>query len=291
VSDLNSSAMEKRLIINADDFGICEGVNKGIVEAHCKGVLTSGTIMVNMLAAEQAVESARGLANFGVGIHLNLTEGRPVSKEEDVKCMLDSDGKFALSAGKLAIRAALRGKVRAAIEAELSAQIQWVIDRGIKPTHLDSHKHIHSFPAIFRIVCRLAKQFGIPAIRFCYEPERVSSSPWPMSDAQGRTRATIVRIMAKVNRWQDKGFFKTDALYGVAHTGKININFFRAVSLYNPYRTAEVMTHPGYIYDLDASQTRLVNQREAELEALCSEKTKQFFKEAGIKLVHYGELR
>jgi predicted glycoside hydrolase/deacetylase ChbG (UPF0249 family) len=100
--------------------------------------------------------------------------------------------------------------------------------------------------------------------------------------------------MAKINRWQSINarmyFFKTDALLGVAHTGNINVNFFRAVSLYNTVSTAEVMTHPGYIYDLDTSSTRLLKQREAELEALCSEKTKNFLKEAGIKLINYGQL-
>jgi predicted glycoside hydrolase/deacetylase ChbG (UPF0249 family) len=93
-----------------------------------------------------------------------------------------------------------------------------------------------------------------------------------------------------MNRLQNRSFFKTEALLGVAHTGNINVNFFRAVSLYNTAATAEAMTHPGYTYDLDASSTRLVKQREVELEALCSEKTKQYFKDAGVKLVHYGRL-
>jgi predicted glycoside hydrolase/deacetylase ChbG (UPF0249 family) len=96
--------------------------------------------------------------------------------------------------------------------------------------------------------------------------------------------------MAKINRLQNPSFFKTDALLGVNHVGKINTAFMRAVSLYNIASTAEVMTHPGYIYDLDATRTRLVKQREIEIEALCSEKTKQSFNEAGIKLIHYGQL-
>ena len=287
---VNWRVMERRIIINADDFGLCEGVNKGIVEAHSKGVLTSATLMVNMPAAEQAVDLAKHLPKLGVGVHLNLTNGKPLCQNEGVKLLLNAEGDFGLSQGKLAIASLITGKVRAAIEAELVAQIQWVIDRGIKPTHLDSHKHIHSFPAIFRIVCRLAKRFEIPAIRFTYEPKQVCRLPWPVTDEESRKRAAMVRIMAKINRWQNREFFKTDALLGVAHTGNINVNFFRAVTLYNTAATAEVMTHPGYTYDLDATRTRLVKQRQVELEALCSEKTKQYFKETGIKLVHYGQL-
>lgn len=282
--------MEKLLIINADDFGLTPGINKGIVEAHTKGVLTSATIMVNMPAAEQAVELAKNLPDLGVGVHLNLTNGKPVSRDQSVKLLLNTEGNFGLSAGKLAIASIVTGKVRVAIEAEFSAQIQWVIERGIKPTHLDSHKHVHAFPLTFQIVCRLAKRFKIPAIRYAYEPKQVCHLPWPVTDEQGRKRASLVRMMARINRWQNRSFFKTDALFGVAHTGNINVNFFRACSLYNTAATTELMTHPGYTYDLDAGQTRLVKHREVELEALCSDKTKQYLKDAGIKLVHYGRL-
>ena len=282
--------MEHRLIINADDFGLCESVNKGIVEAHTKGVLTSTTLMANMPAADQAVDLAKNLPALGLGVHLNLTAGKPVCRDAILNCLLNAEGDFALSPGKLALASLITGKVRTAIETELAFQIQWLIDRGIKPTHLDSHKHFHSFPTIFPIVCRLAKRFGISAIRYTFEPKQVCRLPWPLTDRESRKRASLVRTMAKINRWQNPSLFKTDALLGAAHTGNINVNFFKAVSLYNTASTAEVMTHPGYTYDLDATRTRLVKQREIELEALCSEKTRQYFRNAGIKLVHYGQL-
>jgi predicted glycoside hydrolase/deacetylase ChbG (UPF0249 family) len=282
--------MEKRLIINADDFGLCESVNKGIVDAHTKGVLTSATIMANMPAAEHAVELAKNLTTLGLGVHLNLTAGKPLCQDNAVKLILDSQGHFALSPGKLALASLISGKARTAIETELASQIQWLIDKGIKPTHLDSHKHIHSFPTIFPIVSRLAKRFGVPAIRYTFEPKLVSRLPWPLTDRESRKRASLIRTMAKINRFQNSAFFKTDCLLGINHVGKINTAFMRAVSLYNIASTAEVMTHPGYTYDLDANKTRLFKQREIEVEALCSEKTKQSFKEAGIKLIHYGQL-
>jgi chitin disaccharide deacetylase len=282
--------MEKRLIINADDFGLCESVNKGIVETHTKGVLTSTTLMANMPAALGAVELAKNLPTLGIGVHLNLTAGKPLTQDNSVKLILDSQGHFALSPAKLALASLISGKVRTAIETELASQIQWLIDKGIKPTHLDSHKHIHAFPTIFPIICRLAKRFGIPAIRYAAEPFYVSRLPWPLTDRESRKRASLVRTMSKINRFQNSSFFKTDCLLGVNHVGKINTVFMRAVSLYNTFPTAEVMTHPGFIYDLDVTKTRLVKQREIELEALCSEKTKQSFKGANIKLIHYGQL-
>ncbi len=282
--------MTKAVVINADDFGLCEGVNKGIAQAHTQGVLTSATIMANMPDAQEAVRIARDLPGLGVGVHLNLSDGKPLAKEGDVGYLLDGEGTFALSAPKLSFLSMLKGRIRKAVEAEFAAQIQWVIDNGIKPTHLDSHKHIHSFPVIFSIVCRLAKRFEINAIRFAFEPKQVGRLPWPISTEDGRKRAKFVRTMAKINRLQNRKFFKTEALLGVTHTGKIDFSFFKAAALYNSAQISEIMTHPGFTDGLDKVKTRLVEERKHELDTLCSEKTKRYFKDAGIELVHYGQL-
>ena len=282
--------MDRRVIINADDFGLCNGVNKAVAQANTDGVLTSATIMANMPAAHKAVKMAKKLPNLGIGVHLNLTEGRPLSKDTSIDWLLDADGQFACSPAKLSLLSLAGHKIREAIRAELAAQIQWVIDNGLKPTHLDSHKHIHTFPQLFSIVCRLAGRFQIPAIRWPFEPKELSRIPWPLTGADGRKRAQKIRIMARINRVQNPDFLKTDVLLGIAHTGKIDVNFFKAVALYNSAATTEVMTHPGFADGLDPGKTRLLHQRKVELEALCSRKTKQYFEDAGVKLVHYGKL-
>jgi len=282
--------MNRRIVINADDFGLSSGVNRAIAQAHTDGILTSATIMTNMPAAEEALEIAKKLPSLGLGVHLTLTEGRPLSKEESVNVLTNSDGEFACSHSKLSLLSLTLPKVRYAIKTEMTAQIRWLIDRGITPTHLDSHKHVHAFPIIFSMLCQLARKFGISAIRWPFEPSAVCKRPWPLTDRQGRKRATLVRTMARVNRLQDADFLKTDAFFGVAHTGGIDANFLKAVTLYSSAQTAEVMTHPGYADGLDPSKTRLVKQRQFELEALCSERTKQYFKDAGIELVNYAQL-
>ncbi|HUW18131.1 MAG TPA: ChbG/HpnK family deacetylase [Sedimentisphaerales bacterium] len=282
--------MHNRIIINADDFGLCDGVNRAVAQAHTDGVLTSTTIMANMPAAAEAVEIAGKLPALGVGVHLNLTDGRPLSQNTGLQPLLGADGEFACSTTKLAFFSLAGPKKRGAIRTELAAQIQWVIDRGIKPTHLDSHKHFHTFPALFSIVCGLARRFEIPAIRFALEPKEVSTVPWPLPGEGGKTRAQRLRTMAFINRLQNRDFLVTDMLLGIAHTGKIDVNFFRAVTLYSSASIAEVMTHPGFTDGLKPEKTRLLGQRKVELEALCSEKTKRYFKDAGIKLVHYGQI-
>lgn len=282
--------MNKFIIINADDFGLCEGVNRAIAEAHKNGILTSTTLMTNMPSAEEAIKIAKQLPTLGVGIHLNLTQGQPLSNEPLVRMLTNTNGEFAYSANKLAWNSLVSSKFRAAIKAELAAQIQWAIDRGIKPTHLDSHKHIHSFPSIYKIVCSLAKQFNINAIRFTYEPTRVFYPPWPSSDKDGPKRTRLTRIMARINRLQNPKFLKTKATYGIAHTGKIDINFFKALVSEPLLASAEVITHPGFTEGLEKFKTRLVESRKLEFDTLCSNEVGQFLQDAGIKLIHYGQL-
>lgn len=283
--------MDKLLIINADDFGLCEGVNNGIAQAHTKGVLTSTTLMTNMPSAQEAIEIAKGLPTLGIGIHLNLTEGQPLSKEPIVSLLVNGNGQFKYTADELAKKSLISFKTRKAIKAELAAQIQWAVERGIRPTHLDSHKHIHSFPAIYPIVCRLAKRFNIGAIRFPYEPTSVLHLPWPPIDKSSRKRLKITRIMAKINRLQNPKFFKTKATFGIAHTGKIDLYFFNTLASAELPEIAELMTHPGFTKGLENFKTRLVEQRKVELDTLCSENTRKLLKITGIKLIHYGQLQ
>ncbi len=278
------------MIINADDFGLCEGVNRAVAEAHTKGILTSATIMTNMAAAVEAVKIAKQLSGLGIGVHLNLTDGQPLSKDAEVRHLVNSDGQFAYSPARLSFFSFISPRFRNAVKVELAAQISWAVERDLQPTHLDSHKHIHSFPAIYPLVCGLARQFEIPAIRLTYEPRNFSCMPWLLSSGDGKKKARLIRTMARINRFQNHSFFKTDMLLGIAHTGRINTSFFRAVALYNKVPVAEIMTHPGFTDGLEKFKTKLIQQREVELNTLCSEETRQYLINAGIKLVHYGQL-
>jgi hopanoid biosynthesis associated protein HpnK len=282
--------MDKRIIINADGFGRCEAINKAVAEAHTNGVLTSTTIMANMPAASEAVKIAKKLPGLGVGIRLNLFEGPPVSKGSSIGCLLDADGRFGLSVFRLALLSVAGHNFRNAIRTEMAAQIQWLLDQGLTPTHLDSYKHIHSFPAIYSIVCGLARDFGIAAVRCTFEPKQVLHMPWPLTTEVGRDKAKKARIMARINRMQNPDLLKTDALLGLAHEGKIDVNFFRAVALYTPVATAEVMTHPALPDAAEQGDSEAVRRKKAEVAALCSDRTKEYFKDSRIKLVHYGKL-
>jgi predicted glycoside hydrolase/deacetylase ChbG (UPF0249 family) len=145
----------KRLIVNADDFGLCSGVNSGILRAHKEGIVTSTTLMVNMGGAGQAYAIAKATPSLGVGIHINLTGGKPVS--EGVESLLGPDGSF------LKLPALAECARRDHLEREIGAQIAAFQAAGLAPTHIDSHHHVHRLiPAVGDIVSRLAGELGLP---------------------------------------------------------------------------------------------------------------------------------
>lgn len=280
----------QKLIVNADDFGWSEGVNLGIVRAHREGFLTSTTLMANMVNAEQAVSLAGENPDLGVGVHLNLLEGTALADLSAVGVICDSEGHFRYSAGRLAIGVMLSEKVRRAVEAEVCAQIEWIISRGLRPTHIDSHKHVHAAWGVFRIVRRAAEKYGIKSVRIPYEPGVVRSGKWPDVGSKDRRRSMIVSCMARSARSMARGMVSNDILLGIAHTGKADEGFWRGVCEFEHKGIVEVMVHPGYTVAEDSKRTRLTVEREAELEALCNMEINESLRSAGYELVHYGQI-
>ena len=158
-----NSMRPRRIIVNADDFGMSGEVNRAIVEGFEKGVISSTTLMANMPGFEEACELARSHNLVGkVGVHLNLTEGRPLSGPiQRLPLLCDNTGLF--RARQTLFR--ISREERRAVEVEFAAQIQTCMDRGIRPTHLDSHQHVHTEWAIGAAAIRVARRFGIRAIR------------------------------------------------------------------------------------------------------------------------------
>ena len=155
----------RQLIVNADDFGLTTQVSWGILDAHRGGIVTSTTLMANGGAFDIAVSMARREYALGIGVHLNLTEGLPVSPAWKIPTLVDHQGRLHLSPRRLAQGIMTRQVSLADVETELWQQIWKVVRAGILPTHLDGHKHVHVLPGVSDIVIRLAQEFSIPSIR------------------------------------------------------------------------------------------------------------------------------
>lgn len=159
----------KKFILNADDLGLSKSINKAVHEAYSYGLLKSTSLVANGEAFEDAVENVISeCPELGVGIHLNITEGKSICK--DLETLTDKNFSFNNSYLQLLIKAYNPKEVNflAEVEREFRRQIETVMSKT-KVTHIDSHEHIHSIPKIFDIVCRLAKEYGIKQVRTHFE--------------------------------------------------------------------------------------------------------------------------
>ena len=274
-----------RLIINADDFAFSEGVTRGIVEAHAAGSVTSTSIMANGIDWEHAVRLARATRTLGVGVHLNLVQGRPLLR---VPSLTDArTGEFQ-SLGALARRAFV-GRVDAGeLEAETLAQIERVRGAGIKVTHLDSHRHAHALPGIFPVVCRVARDAGLCVIRIPRESLAVNAL-----DAAATARKIILAMTLGASHALPLGapLVTADHFRGISLQGGTHFasRLRRTLDTLEPGST-ELMVHPGHVDQSLAAQDPYTAPRAIELAELMSAGVRERLRRGDIELVSFAKL-
>lgn len=286
----------KRLIVNADDLGITRGVNRGIVESHVKGIVTSATLMANGEAFADAVALARRNPQLGVGVHIVLTGGRAVASRDKVGGLADAHGWLPKSLAVL-LGKWHRGQIRRrAVENEMRAQIECVLEAGIKPTHLDTHKHAHCHPGIMSALARVAGEFGISRVRMPFEDAR---SVFASGDGSARPRMTrrlfVVASRAGVpmfRRVLRKSHLRApEHFFGFALTGRLGRESILQILRNLPEGTSELVCHPGISdADLEKLPTRLKAERERELAALTDPLVRKAILAEGVRLINYWEL-
>ncbi|HEY1256336.1 MAG TPA: ChbG/HpnK family deacetylase [Terracidiphilus sp.] len=275
----------KRLILNADDFGLTSGVNRAVIELHRAGMLTSATMMARAAASEEAIEMARATPTLAVGCHVVLVDGEPMLPSST---LVDTrTGRFHPTLGAF-LGPLLLGRIRASeIEAEAAAQIALLQSRGVKLTHIDTHKHVHLFPTVLRPVLRAARSAGICAVRNPFEPL------WSRRATHGaglvrRAEVCLLHWLEPVFRRivAEEGFTTTDGALGVLATGSLNAATLESLLGNLPAGAWELVTHPGYNdSDLARAHTRLRRSREAERTALAALRLKE-----GIERIDFSRL-
>lgn len=282
---------EKRLIINADDFGLSRGINEGIILAHRKGILTSATLMANMPAFGQAVELAGQNRGLGVGVHLNILRGVPVSPPERVPSLIDPEGRF-WSRVSVLIKKLISRQVRVEeVEREWRAQLEKILGAGIRPTHFDSEKHLHTWPPLFRTVLKLAGEYSIPRVRFIRE-YCWSGPPAQALKSLGISLACSF-MKKKIAR---NGIMRPDHFSGICRSGRMTVRRWEKTLARLGNGTTEVMVHPGFkTEELDdlrglAGPYYINRYREQELRALVDEGLKSLVRAYGIELINFGGL-
>jgi predicted glycoside hydrolase/deacetylase ChbG (UPF0249 family) len=274
--------------VNADDFGIAPGVNRAILELHAAEVLTSATLMAQAPATEEAVNMALAMPTLGVGCHVVLVDGMPVAEPARISSLVDRKAGLLHSTVGTFLKRLFTARIRSSeVEAETTAQIALLQSYGLRPTHIDTHKHMHMFPAVLRPVLRAAKAAGIRAVRNPFEPLWSVNAT---SNAPELRRAQVIFLRRYESKFRqiiaEEGFTTTDGAVGVLATGTVDIATVNALISAMPEGTYELVSHPGYRDEqLARVHTRLLESREIERNALMAIKDY-----GGLDLISFADL-
>lgn len=284
----------KRLIINADDLGLTRGVNRAIIEAHQRGIVTSSTLMANSPEFQHGAEMAHFTPSLAIGCHVDLMQLAPVLPPEDIPTLV-TGGHFRPHIGQLAM-AALRGHLSGdELCAEAAAQMRKLQAAGIVLSHFDTHKHTHVFPPVLRALLRAARACGVPAVRNPFEPEAVIGMRGCFGSPKLMLRYGAVRALRSMAREfrrlvESEGLSTTDGTVGIVFTGSLDQQRLCALLRNLPDGTWELVTHPGYDEPALRSLSSLAASREIELQLLTSDETRRCIQDCGISLLSFREL-
>jgi chitin disaccharide deacetylase len=219
-----------QIIVNADDLGLSAPVNEAIFDTMERGYVTSSTMLANGAAIEEAVSQSRRFKHCSFGVHLNVTEFHPLTKNADLSPILKNDGSFA-GGGETIRSLSISSKLRQAIFEEWSAQINRLVALGLTPSHIDSHHLVHTMPALFPVLKRVQRRFGIRKVR-------ITKNIYPTSANKSRAlmfgkviwNAALRRYFPTVTT---DGFTALDDFVDAVKDQQIR------------GRTLELMVHPG----------------------------------------------
>jgi predicted glycoside hydrolase/deacetylase ChbG (UPF0249 family) len=257
------------LIVNADDFGWTDGHNQAVELAHCHGVLNRASIMPNAPAFWEGVKLAKRLPSLQVGVHLTLNEGNSLLASKYLPNLTNGEGSFFDTLNSLIILWG-RGRLRATeAKREWRAQVERVLQTGIRVTHLDSHKHVHVLPPLLEAAVQLAQEFHIPYLRLPLESS--------LRDLLRRGPAGVglwMLAMRAKTILQATGLQFSQRFIGLGMSGRMTLKRLGKAICAARGTAAEIMVHPAVITAsvLELQQkyrwaTRY--QFEKELQALC----------------------
>lgn len=236
--------MTLQKIFNADDFGISKGVNAAIVKAHREGILNSASLMINQKYATEAVKLAKEMPELEMGLHVNLTNEYPAASAQEIPLLVDGQGKLKNGFVNLLLLSFFKPRqLRLQVEIEMRAQIAKYLTTGLPLQHLDSHRHVHMIPQIFKTMRKLQKEFEVPRIRVMNENifntlKYNHNKSWLFDGAL--IKYVLLRFLCWWNGYKNDVYF-----YTLMYTCKIAKEQFSGVKIPQGYKAVEIMIHPG----------------------------------------------
>ncbi len=289
--------MTKKLIVNADGFGFTFGNNKGILETLEVGIVRSISTNVNFPAVEEIHKVVENYPSVSIGIHLDLTAGKPVSKPADIPSLLGKNGEF-YPPSEFGKRLLLRQIKKDEIEHELSAQVEKLLDMQIKITHWDSHQNQHLNPGFFYPAVKVAKKYGIERMRahrhylLTIEPNQ---KMMVLKYYLKHLDRLIVHSFERYLNWvaRRRGMRMADRMISPGRIDKLRKfhretweNLFRTL----PKGVSEFYCHPGYPDDCLRKYATYVEQRDIERQILLDPGLLKFAQDCGVELISFNDI-
>lgn len=288
--------MTRQLIINADDFGLTPSVNAGIIETIENGVVRSTSVMANMAAVEEVENLQRRFPAVSIGVHFNLSDGKPVSPPEEVKTLINEKGEFL---GDDFVPKLLMGRIRFCdMVRELDNQVKRLVAFGVHPTHFDGHQNKHLYPHFFLAAVRVAQKWDIKLMRSHKRYLVVRSNSRFMRLLRYyllHPQRAITHSVARALIWHAhmKGIRTADRLITPGYTDsskKSSLETWLGIMRTLPEGVNEIYCHPGYPDKLLARYASHPNERKVEVAVLTSPELKTAVQKEGIRIVTFRDL-
>jgi predicted glycoside hydrolase/deacetylase ChbG (UPF0249 family) len=291
-------SQERRLVVNADGYGLAAGLNRGIEECIESGLVTSISVNANFAAAASLRQLVELHPHLSVGVHLNPVAGPPLADPERIPTLLDENGEFHLAEFPALLQ---RGRIdRRELAHELGLQIERVEELVPTVTHLDSHQNLHLRPPFFDLFLELAHRHGIERMRthrhfICVEntPRRAAAAAFYLTHPRRLFTHSASRYLMR--RARRRGMRMCDRLLspGVWGAGgaRARLEVWLRIAQGCPAGTNEIYCHPGYVDDdLRRYAKVIVEQRDGERRVLTDPRLREAFAENGVELISFHEI-
>jgi len=270
----------RRLIVNADDFGLSRSVNEAVVRAHREGILTSASLMVNEAGCDEAVKLAKENPQLGVGLHLTLLMGHSALPPEKIPGLVNSRGEFSDKPVATGFRYFFQRDLREQLRAEIHAQFKRFDATGLPLDHVNGHLHLHLHPTVFRILMEDTDKRRIRHVRLTREPFWMDV---PLAKGNRLYRSTHAAIYFLLS-WRAQSVLRrkkirhTPRVFGLLQNARVNEEYLLRLLPILPPGDSELYSHPS------------LDEFKPEFDALISPRVKELVRQLGVKLIRYPEL-
>ncbi|MBR4903575.1 MAG: ChbG/HpnK family deacetylase [Selenomonadaceae bacterium] len=279
----------KNLIVNADDFGRHELINRAVERAFNTGCLRSATLMAGGIAFDEAIRLAKKIPKLGVGIHFTLANGNPVLPPDEIPSLVTAEGIFHADYVTF-LKKYLSGKISLAeVRSELAAQLNKILRAGLTLTHFDSHQHLHHIPGIIEITLELAAAENISAMRVA-DTKIFDGELKNIGQFVGRLGLGSLAKFA-AHKARKKNFSTPEHFTGIVAGESVSENFMLKLIENLREGTTEIMLHPGINNKTLQDFCRWDHDFEEELAAVTSPKVLSLLDEKNIAAINFSELR